>query len=101
MENTFLAINKKYFGMGLKSIDILIVAQIEEFQRNGCDCYVTNKQFADMFGESERTINRVIAKLEELNVIKRKTTFIDGNGRGNRQRILTVNDCSQWKCQNC
>ena len=99
MENTFLAINKKYFGLGLKSIDILIIAQIEEFQRNGCDCYVTNKQLSDMFGESEPTIKRAIAKLEELNIIKRKTTFIEGNGRGNRQRILSINDKSQWKDQ--
>ena len=38
MENKFLAINKKYFNLGLKSIDIMILAQIDEFSRNNCEC---------------------------------------------------------------
>lgn len=97
MENTFLAANKEYLNIGLKSIDILIIAQIEEFRRNKRECYVTNKQFAEMFGESEDKIKRSLAKLEKMNVIKRNTIFIDGNGRSNRQRILSVNDKKEWK----
>ena len=97
MENTFLAANKEYLNIGLKSIDILIIAQIEEFRRNKRECYVTNKQFAEMFGESEDKIKRSLAKLEKMNVIKRNTIFIDGNGRSNRQRMLSVNDKKEWK----
>ena len=96
----FLAINKKYFNYKLKSIDLLIIAQIEEFQRNECECYVTNEQLSEMFGESESTIKRAIDKLENMNIINRKTTFIRGNGRGNKQRVLSINDCKQWKVQN-
>lgn len=99
IENTFLAVNKQYLGIGLKSIDILIIAQIEEFERNNCQCYITNKQFADIFGESESTIKRAIDKLDEFNVIERHTTFIEGNGRSNRQRILSLNNYKEWKVQ--
>jgi predicted transcriptional regulator len=99
MTNNFLAINKDYLGIGLKSIDILLISQIEEFQRNKCKCYVTNKQFSEMFGESESTIKRALDKLEECDIIKRTTTFIEGNGRGNRQRVLSVNHMKEWKVQ--
>lgn len=100
MDNNFLTVNKDYLNYNLKSIDILIIAQIEEFERNKLSCYITNQQFANMFGESERTINRVIKKLEELNIIKKQTTYIKGSGRGNRQRILSINNTKKWKCQN-
>lgn len=100
MENTFLATNKEYLNIGLKSIDILIIAQIEEFRRNKCECYVTNKQFSDMFGESEDKIKRSLAKLEKMNIVKRTTMFVKGNGRRNRRRILSINDKKEWKV-NC
>ena len=85
MEN-FLAVNKEYLGMGLKSIDILIISQIEEYKRNECDCYITNEQFANMFGDSRETIKRYLTKLENMGIISRKTKFIEGNGRANRKR---------------
>lgn len=100
MENNFLAVNKQYFGMGLKSIDLVIIGQIEEFKRNGCECYITNEQLSDMFGESVNTIKRSIKKLEEQKIISRKTSFIEGNGRSNRQRILLLNPKAQWKAHN-
>ena len=92
MENVFLAVDKRYLGKNLKSVDILILAQIEEFQRNGKPCYVTNQQFSDMFGESESTIKRSLDKLEEMNLIKRTTVYVDGNGRATKQRVITVCD---------
>jgi DNA-binding Lrp family transcriptional regulator len=97
MDNKFLAINKKYFDIGLRSVDILIIAQIEEFQRNNCECYITNKQFSEFLGESEDTIKRSLNKLEKMKIIKRKTTFIEGNGKANRRRILIVNNKEEWK----
>lgn len=100
MDNNFLAINKDYLNYDLKSIDILIIAQIEEFDRNKNFCHLSNQQFAEMFGESKSTIKRTIDKLEKLNIIKRQTTFIKNNGRGNKQRILSLNNRSKWKVQN-
>ena len=100
MENNFLAINKDYFRMGLKSVDIMLISQVEEYQRNNCKCYVTNKQFSEMFGESESTIKRAIDKLEEMNILNRNTVFIEGNGRGTKQRVVSINKRSKWKVQN-
>jgi len=100
MENNFLAVNKGYLGLGLKSIDLLIVSQIDEFKRNGCECYVTNEQFSDMFGESVSTIKRALDRLEELNILKRDTTVVSGFGRANKQRVLSINNLNKWKVQN-
>lgn len=99
MQN-FLAINKDYFGLGLKSIDIMLISQIEEFKRNNCSCYLTNEQFSNMFGESQSTIKRALDKLESLGIISRETSFVGGNGRANRQRVLSVNKRTKWKVQN-
>ena len=96
MENKFLAVNKDYFGLGLKSLDLLIIAQVDEFQRNHCPCYVTNDQFSTMFGESVATIMRSLEKLERLHILTRTTNYVEGNGRGTRQRILTLNKFDSW-----
>lgn len=90
MDNNFLAVNKDYFSMGLKSIDLLIIAQIEEFKRNGCECYMTNEQFSDMFGESISTIKRALSSLETKGIIKRKTSTVSNNGQKSKQRILSI-----------
>ena len=90
MRNEFLAVDKAYLGRGLKSIDILVMAQIEEFQRNGRRCYMTTEQLSVLFGESERTVERCLERLDKAKRITRKTDFVSGNGRGNRQRILSL-----------
>lgn len=99
IEHKFLAVSKQYLDIGLKSIDIMIIAQIEEFERNNCKCYMTNKQFANILRESESTVKRSIQKLESLNVIKRHTNIVSGNGRANKQRILSLNKYDEWKGQ--
>lgn len=97
--NVFLAVNKDYFGLGLKSIDILIISQIEEFSKNNCKCFITNEQFSAMFGESVSTIKRTLDRLDELKIIKRDTSYIKGNGKANKQRVLSINNRSKWKVQ--
>lgn len=96
----FLAVNKKYFRNGLKSIDILIISQIEEFERNDCKCFISNEQFSEMFGESVSTIKRTLDKLEDLKIIKRTNSYIEGNGRSNKQRVLSLTNRSKWKVHN-
>lgn len=98
MENNFLAVNKRYFGAGLKSLDILIVARIDEFQRNNCECHLTNQQFCEMFCEDINAVKRSIKKLGDMGIVIRHTEFIGSNGRSNRQRTLTVN--KQWMAHN-
>ena len=90
MENKFLAIDKKYFNKEFKSIELLIIAQIEEFERNNCECYITNEQLSDMFGESISTIKRALSSLETKGIIKRKTSTVSNNGRKSKQRILSI-----------
>lgn len=85
---SFLQVDKDLLGKGLKSIDVLILAQVKEFERNKCECFITNEQFAEMFGESVSTIKRSLDKLEKDKLIKRDTKYIDGNGRANRQRVI-------------
>ena len=89
----FLQVEKRLWALAqhdCKLIHIMLLAQIQEFQRNKCDCYMTDKQFAENFGESERTVGRALKKLEEMNLIKRDTKFVTGYGRANRQRTLSV-----------
>ena len=96
MNSNFLAVNKNYFEKGLKSIDLLLISQIEEFERNNCKCTITNKKFANMFGESESTIKRTIDKLEELKIIKRDTiTNVSGSNKS-RQRTLSINNKARF-----
>ena len=49
-----------------------------------------------MFGASVATIMRSMEKLERLNIIIRKTKYVEENGRGNRQRILVLNKLDAW-----
>ena len=120
MSNLFLQVDKDFLGKGLKPIDILILAQVKEFERNKCECFLTNEQFSEMFGDSVRTVARSLDRLEEMKLIKRDTKYIDGNGRANRQRVIksgnakktrpkkmvvpNVDDGSakseEWSCQN-
>ena len=86
----FLAVDKERLGKGLKSIDILVMAQIEEFQRNGLQCYMTTEQLSTLFGESERTVERCLERLVKAKQIVRQKKYVAGSGRGNCQRILSL-----------
>lgn len=83
----FLAVDKNLLGKGLQPIDILILAQIQEFERSN-ECYVTNQQFAEWFGVSTKTIERALDRLEELKYISRDTKTIGDNGQKSKQRKL-------------
>ena len=87
---TFLRVNKKYFNSNLKPLEILILSQVEEFNRNNRDCYLTNKQFAEMFCVGTATVARTIDSLVEQGYLKRATQLINDNGQASRQRKLSV-----------
>lgn len=42
MTNYFLKVNKDLFSLGLTPIEILILAQIMEFNNNTGDCFISN-----------------------------------------------------------
>jgi hypothetical protein len=43
MSNLFLKVNKDLFKLGLDAVEILILAQIMEFDNNNMVCYMTNE----------------------------------------------------------
>ena len=87
MTNIFLKINKDLFKLKLNPTEILILAQIMEFNTNTGDCYVTDKQFADNYSVSESTIKREIKKLDEMGYIIRETK----NVKGGKERHIKIN----------
>lgn len=105
MDGYFLAVYKELFGLGLNSLDMLIISQVYEYQKNDLDCHATNEQFSEWFGESLYKIERSVKKLSDLNIINKHTTFIagkkakDGKKAGNRQRIMTLNPKDVWKLE--
>lgn len=92
MDNAFLAVNKEYYKLGLKSIELLILSQIAEFLRGGNDCYVTNTQFSEWFGESESTVKRALNNLEALGLIYRETTSNNAGSKRSRRRKLYIDE---------
>lgn len=95
MTNLFLKINKDLFALDLEPIQILIVAQVMEFQANKCDCFMSNEALAKNFGVGESTIKRALNKLEEKNFITRSTNkegkrFMVFNQSAYEQALLTL-----------
>ena len=73
MSNYFLKVDKALFKMGLTPIEILLIAQISEFQHNTGDCFISDKVLAENFGVSESTITRTLKALETKGYITRET----------------------------
>ncbi len=73
MTNVFLKVSKDLFSKGLNPTEILILAQVMEFQTNTGDCFISDQQLAQQFGVSESTISRELKKLESNGYIVRET----------------------------
>lgn len=87
MANYFLKVDKELFKMGLNPTEILIISQIEEFQTNTGDCFISDKVLAENFGVSDKTISRTMKSLEDRGYIVRDTK----NVKGGRERHIRVN----------
>ena len=87
MTNLFLKVNKDLFKLGLNPTEILILAQIMEFNNNTGDCFISDKALAENFGVSESTIKREIKKLEEMGLIERDTKAV----KGGKERHMKAN----------
>lgn len=86
----FLKVPKSYFGIGLQSIDVLILSQIAEFNSNGLECHMTNAQFMEMLGESEHKIQRSINKLVSMGLVSRETKSGKVNGSPKKYRKMNI-----------
>lgn len=87
MANYFLKVDKGLFGSGLNPLEILLVSQINEFQVNTGDCFISDKKLAENFGVSESTITRALKSLETKGYITRYTR----NTNTGKERHIKVN----------
>lgn len=87
MANVFLKVNKDLFKLGLNPTEILVLAQIIEFNTNTGSCFISDKALADAFGVSEKTISRTIKALEDKGFITRETS----NVKGGKVRYMKAN----------
>lgn len=83
----FLAINKEWLGIGLNPLELLIVSQVAEFNRNTGDCFISDDKLAESFGVSSATVKRAISNLDKAGIIIR----ITNNVRGGKERHMKVN----------
>lgn len=92
-KDVFLKVSKnKYFNnKDLSPTKILILSQIEEFERNGKTCYITDETLADNFNVSISTINRAIADLSEKKYIIKIDNSKNENGKIKTTRQLSIN----------
>ena len=92
MANVFLKVDKELFKLGLNPTEILIYAQVIEFDTNTKDCFMSDKAFAEMLGVSDKTVSRALAHLEEKNLIKRETKNVKGGKERHIKVIKSQND---------
>lgn len=86
MANYFLKVDKDLFKLGLNPTEILLLAQIIEFNTNTGDCFMSNQKLAEQFGVSEKTISRAVANLESKGLIRRDTK----NVQKGKERHMTA-----------
>lgn len=86
MANLFLKVNKDLFKLGLNPTEILLLAQVIEYNTNTGDCFISDKTLAEQFGISESTVSRGIKSLIDKGFLTRKTE----NVKGGRIRHLTA-----------
>ena len=88
----YIWVNRSYFNIGLKPLDILILSRIEEDNIHGRCCKLTNEELSDMFSDTVYAVKKSLSKLEKKNMILKRLSYVKGHGRGNRQRYLFVNN---------
>lgn len=87
MTNLFLKVNKDLFNLGLNPTEILVLAQIMEYETNTGDFFMSNEALAKNYGVSESTINRTMKALETKGFITRTTR----NVKGGKERHININ----------
>ena len=86
----YIKVNTEFFNTSLKPLDILILALIESYTRDGKAFYHTNEQMAKMFSVTEKTVRNALDDLEAKNYIKRNTDTITKAGKTTRKRTIEL-----------
>ena len=86
-----LILNKERLGKGLTILEQAILAQVEEYEKNKCPCFITNEQFAFMFGVSLYQVKLALDRLEKVyGLIKRETSNVRADGGKGKMRIIKL-----------
>ena len=89
MSKNYLQVNKEWLSnTEFSLLEKLIVAQINEYERETGLCYMTDKQFAVAFGVSTQQVTRAMKKLADNNIIQRNTKTVSNNGQASKYRTL-------------
>lgn len=76
-EEAFLKVYKSWYAIeDLSTLQIFIGATVEEFQRNGKDCYITDATFAKDFHTSEKTISRAIKDMCDKGILTKEVRTV-------------------------
>lgn len=91
-KEVFLKVSKnRYFNRkDISTLDMLILSQIEEFERNEKSCYMTDEVFASNLNSSISTINRAIKSLTERHFINKTTKNVNVEGKVKTIRQLSI-----------
>ena len=91
-KEVFLKVSKnRYFNRkDISTLDMLILSQIEEFERNKKSCYMTDEVFASNLNSSISTINRAIKSLTERHFINKTTKNVNVEGKVKTIRQLSI-----------
>lgn len=91
-KEVFLKVSKnRYFNRkDISTLDMLILSQIEVFERNEKSCYMTDEVFASNLNSSISTINRAIKSLTERHFINKTTKNVNVEGKVKTIRQLSI-----------
>lgn len=89
-ENLYAYFYRDWYNRGLKPVELLILMEINSYISNGRECYMTNKQFAELFNVCEKTISTTMDELENKGFIKRNTKTISDRGQHTKFRTITL-----------
>lgn len=89
-ENLFAYFYRDWYNKGLKPVELLLLMEINSYISNGRECYMTNKQFADLFNVCEKTISTTLDELEKKGLVKRNTKTVSDRGQHTKYRTITL-----------
>ena len=84
----FLKVDKEYFKLGLKPIELLIYSQIAEYDRSTGNFFMSDEGLAEIFNVSKSTVSRALDVLENKKLIERKTK---NTNKGKERHIVLCN----------
>jgi DNA-binding MarR family transcriptional regulator len=87
MNNKYLNINLNFMNTNLSIQEVAVLSYIESLTRKKGFCYASNKSICGTLKMNDRTLYRILNKLEDKEYIKRVTKSV---GNGGKERKIYV-----------